>query len=277
MAKRTNIPTHSLITNSVPCAVEDIAHKNAYNYSKKHRHSYFEIILIKEGGGKQWIDFQEISLKDNSCYIILPKQVHLLKRDPETSGRVIQFSEDLVVHANLLGMLNGLDNPILFEEDARQFDSIFLFSRSAITILERNNSFQASAIEGFLQMMAFHLLGETTRSSISRESLHHQFTQLVEEHYHQWHHISNYIEALGVSESKLGKITRKHLGSTPLQVVHNRILLEAKRLIFFEDQSIKEISYQLGFNYPSNFAHFIKKKTGHTPTEMQKQAKRMNS
>ena len=52
------------------------------------------------------------------------------------------------------------------------------------------------------------------------------------------------------------------------QVIHNRILLEAKRLLLFEEITHKEISYQLGFDSPPSFSAFIKSKTGYSPSEL---------
>ncbi|MFN5318711.1 MAG: helix-turn-helix domain-containing protein [Bacteroidia bacterium] len=56
-----------------------------------------------------------------------------------------------------------------------------------------------------------------------------------------------------------------------MQVIHNRILLEAKRLLLFEKGSHKEIAYDLGFDSPASFSAFIKLKTGHAPSELAKQ------
>jgi len=56
-----------------------------------------------------------------------------------------------------------------------------------------------------------------------------------------------------------------------LQVIHNRILLEAKRMLLFEEIAHKEIAFQLGFDSPASFSLFIKNKTGFTPSELNQQ------
>ena len=80
-----------------------------------------------------------------------------------------------------------------------------------------------------------------------------------------------YIDKLASTEKKLAEITKKYTGLSPLQVIHNRILLEAKRLLLFEDRTHKEIAYQLGFDSPASFSNFIKSKTGLAPKELTKQ------
>ncbi len=59
------------------------------------------------------------------------------------------------------------------------------------------------------------------------------------------------------------------MGLTPLQVIHKRILLEAKRQLVFEEKQHKEIAYNLGFDSPASFSAFVKKKTGLTASEIQ--------
>src|SRR6187431_2802544 len=74
--------------------VEPLDYPNPYDYKTPHRHDYFEIILIKEGGGNQLIDFTQTELKANSIYAIYPRQIHLLKRDT-AQGLIMQFRKDI--------------------------------------------------------------------------------------------------------------------------------------------------------------------------------------
>jgi len=278
MSKREIIPIHTLNPNNAFFAIEDLEHENKYDFKETHRHGYFEIIFMVKGGGQQWVDFNQIELKDNSCSIILPKQVHLLKRKKETKGVVIQFTEEIINDANLFGMLQVLDEVILFEENPKYFKEVGNYILLLQNILSTKAPFYKSSLQGVVQSLLYQLLGYTSMvKSYSNDNLLSKFLQLVELHYCDWHTVSMYKESLVVSEVKLGKVTKKHLGHSPLQFIHNRILLEAKRLIFFQEKSIKEISFDLGFSYPSNFAHFIKSKTGFTASQLQKQARELNS
>jgi AraC family transcriptional activator of pobA len=95
-----------------------------------------------------------------------------------------------------------------------------------------------------------------------------RFQQLLEEKFLETHAVQEYAEELQTTEKKISTLTKKHLGLSPLQVIHNRILLEAKRLLLFEKTSYKEIAYHLGFDSPASFSQFIKNKTGLTPSEL---------
>jgi len=64
------IVTHNLESSHAPVQIRRIAHKNHYDFSKLHRHNYFEILFFHKGGGDNLIDFQKYEVKDNGCYII---------------------------------------------------------------------------------------------------------------------------------------------------------------------------------------------------------------
>jgi AraC family transcriptional regulator, transcriptional activator of pobA len=97
------------------------------------------------------------------------------------------------------------------------------------------------------------------------------FQQQLEIQFRDNHQVSKYASALNTTEKKLAGITKKYIGQSPLQVIHNRLLLEAKRLLLFEDIAHKEIAFQLGFDSPASFSLFIKNKTGFTPSELNRQ------
>jgi AraC family transcriptional activator of pobA len=58
-----------------------LAHKNPYDFTQVHRHTYYELLLFEKGLGTQLIDFKTFELKDYSAYLVFPDQAHLLKRD----------------------------------------------------------------------------------------------------------------------------------------------------------------------------------------------------
>jgi AraC-like DNA-binding protein len=94
-----------------------------------------------------------------------------------------------------------------------------------------------------------------------------QFNVLVEEHYKTKRRVSDYAQLLFKSPKTLSNIFRLHVGSSPLKVIHQRVLVEAKRYLFFTDKTIKEISAELGFEEPTQFSKFFKKHLGTTPLE----------
>lgn len=93
------------------------------------------------------------------------------------------------------------------------------------------------------------------------------FKELVDEKYHILKSVSHYAKLLSVSEKRLNQATSATLGKTPKQMIDERVLLEAKRLLNHTHLSIKEIGFALGFEEPTNFIKYFRRHTAKTPVE----------
>ena len=94
-----------------------------------------------------------------------------------------------------------------------------------------------------------------------------EYNYLVEKHYKEYASVSDYARMLFKSPKTLSNIFKKHIDKSPLQIINERRLLEAKRLIRYTDLSVQEISDELLFNDVQAFSHFFKKHTKETPTK----------
>ena len=97
-----------------------------------------------------------------------------------------------------------------------------------------------------------------------------KFNLLVENHYRREHQVKFYAELLFKSPKTLSNVFALYNNKSPLLVIQQRVLLEAKRLLFYTDKTSKEIAYDLGFENANHFSKFFKKHTGQVPTEFKK-------
>jgi AraC-like DNA-binding protein len=79
-----------------------------------------------------------------------------------------------------------------------------------------------------------------------------------------------YAALLYVTPNNLNMLCKQLLGKAAGEVIRDRILLEAKRLLVNVDISIAEIAYKLSFTDHAHFTKFFKKETGETPDEFRK-------
>lgn len=96
------------------------------------------------------------------------------------------------------------------------------------------------------------------------------FHLLVEKHFKTAHRISFYAEQLYKSPKTISNLFALYSELTPQQVIHNRIIAEAKRLLMYTDWSVKEIAGTLGFEDAAHFSRFFSNQTGLTATEFRK-------
>ncbi|WP_203229301.1 helix-turn-helix domain-containing protein [Paenimyroides tangerinum] len=89
-----------------------------------------------------------------------------------------------------------------------------------------------------------------------------KFSVLVELNYKKEQGLKFYADNLNKSPKTLSNIFSLLKQQTPLNIIHNRIILEAKRYLNYTDKTAKEIAFELGFEDVSNFSRFFKRNTG---------------
>lgn len=98
------------------------------------------------------------------------------------------------------------------------------------------------------------------------------FNILVDTHFRKEHAVGFYAQKLFKSPKTLSNNFAK-FEKSPLQIIHDRIILEAKRLLIYTDKSAKEIAYQIGFEDASHLSRMFKRHTSLSPSEFKKQLK----
>lgn len=111
---------------------------------------------------------------------------------------------------------------------------------------------------------------DTLRIPGSELDIFRDFSRLLEIHFREKHNVADYAELLHMAPKTLTH-KFKHLNlESPNQFIINRILLEAKRLLFYTDKPVKEIAYDLGYEDPAYFNRLFTNKTGNTPANFKK-------
>ena len=93
------------------------------------------------------------------------------------------------------------------------------------------------------------------------------FHFLVEQHFKTKHSVGDYADLLFKSPKTLSNLFSKVSDKSPLQIIHERKTLEAKRLLRYTDMPIKEIAYELGFEDLQTFSRFFKKVEKISPSD----------
>jgi AraC family transcriptional regulator, transcriptional activator of pobA len=92
-----------------------------------------------------------------------------------------------------------------------------------------------------------------------------KFLGKIEETYTQLHEVAAYADMLNISAGHLSELVKEQSGKPAIVHIHERLILEAKRLLFHSDYAIKEIAFRLGFEDASYFNRFFKRLTTYTP------------
>lgn len=98
-----------------------------------------------------------------------------------------------------------------------------------------------------------------------------KFNTLIEIHFRHKHKVADYADLLNKSPKTLANAFKQFHQKSPLHIIHERLELEAKRLLRYTDKTTKEIAYELGFDDASKFSRFFKTQTGEYPTIFKEQ------
>jgi len=95
----------------------------------------------------------------------------------------------------------------------------------------------------------------------------YEFLKLMETHYLQQTESAFYAENMGISDKRLNQILKQKLNRTAKQIIQQRQITEAKRLLIRSASTVKEIGFELGFNSLSSFSRFFKNSVGESPSK----------
>ena len=97
-----------------------------------------------------------------------------------------------------------------------------------------------------------------------------RFIEMVESNYKSRFSVSKYATLLSISTKTLTDLTNKIVFKTPSLLIHQRVILEAQRLLTHSSLNVNQIAYQLGFDDPSYFVKYFKKHTKSSPSDFRK-------
>ena len=254
-------------------------HKDLYF---PHKHTFYHLVLFTKGGGKHSIDFKTFDVTPYQIYFMIPGQVHSWNFEGDVDGYVIHFTlpffQSFLLKNEYLEQFpffSGLiDDAVIQIEPSLQQGIISLFE-NIITESENPARMGMDMIRTLL-LQIFILLNRTNTDNKEQQlpaynyTLLKTFQKLIEKNFATLKLPKDYAELLYITPNHLNAICNDLLGISAGEVIRNRILLEAKRLLINLDLSVAEIGYRLNFSDNSYFTKFFKKYAGSTPEEFRK-------
>lgn len=137
-----------------------------------------------------------------------------------------------------------------------------------------NHQFSQSIIKTYIQLILAICSKQKSgfeNSSEINEKLPNknaaEFQKLLEGNFRKEKELSFYSDKLNIANNTLSKVIKKEFGKTPSQLMNERIILEAKKLLHLTYRSIKEIASDLGFDDEFYFSRYFKKSVGCSPKQ----------
>ncbi|MBV9389442.1 MAG: helix-turn-helix domain-containing protein [Chroococcidiopsidaceae cyanobacterium CP_BM_ER_R8_30] len=258
--------------------------KNKQNIRSSHRHSFYQIIWVTRGRGAHLIDFNTYPIEPFTLYFLSPGQVHEWKLTEAVFGYIIAFTnkffssslQDTSLLSELPYFYITNTQPLLCvgNEQAAIFNNI---------IQRIETEYQASLIDHEAMLSAYlrillieakriYCPNQTTYTVTSSVLITKQFLLLIEENFLTQTFVSEYAKLLGITANHLNETVKRTTGKTAGELIRDRLLLEAKRLLIYSELSISEIAHKLNFEDPAYFGRFFKRYAHCSPSDFRQQA-----
>ncbi|MBA3971490.1 MAG: helix-turn-helix domain-containing protein [Bacteroidetes bacterium] len=278
------IPSHKLIqNNAMPCKVAKLNFSGGHEMDNAHRHNCYQMFLFKKGGGEHMIDFNYYPIEDNSLHFVSEGQVHSLNSNETTDGYVILFTKEIVIMNtadkfifNDFPIFNKSVSPIL-NPDKEMYADLENMLLMMITEFGKDNAYKENILGSYISILLLKsktIITETKeykRTDSSSQELLQKFNNLVEVNFKEYHKVNEYADLLNVTPNHLSETIKKVTGKTAGDIIHERLILEAKRMLLHSSITAKELAYALNFNDPSYFSRFFKANTNLSPEGFRKE------
>ena len=231
-----------------------------------HVHGFYEIIWFQSGSGSHYVDFNRYPISAGSIFFISPGQIHSFDTSHDQQGYVLK------VCTELFDDFADLSCAKVQEKDSAALEMLV---RAMEAELKNEDSLaHKEALQALVKL--FVIMVRRSYEGLSPSTINPQkpsykafqnFRKLIEENYCRLHAVKDYASLLGVSSKTLTLYAGEFSNYTPLELINNRIILEAKRLLRYSILSVKEIAFRLGFDDPSYFGKFFKRIVKQSPAD----------
>lgn len=242
-------------------------------------------ILYLPAGYQLTVDFNVYTTTQNSLFFVAPNQFMHIETVGQEAGHMIFYNRDfycIQIHdaevacdGLLFNNINKMPMVKVTDEEIASIDPVFNCIDEEFGL---NDTSQEEMIRTYLKQLLIKStriwkkqhLGQELLQSNSEVDFFRRFSVLVDAYYKEKHSVADYADLLSMAAKTItNKFKRLNLPQ-PNEVIKDRIMLEAKRLLIHTSMTAKEIAYELGYEDPAYFSRQFLQKTGESPSNFKK-------
>ena len=285
------LPTYSIPTlKDTPSSLKDFVADHFAHYLEEHKnlhfphkHSFYHLVYFSEGAGSHSIDFISFPVEAGQIYFMIPGQVHTWDFKAQPDGYIVNFSEQYINaliadprYLDQFSFFSGFANEQVINipgESRKEVEQILeAVVREGNSTNELKDDYaRAALVQLFILVNRYAGNGNDKHQSNYNSVLLRNFQKLIDQHYKEKKLTKDYAAMLYVTPNHLNALSKDLTGRPAGELIRDRILLEAKRLLVNAKMTISEIALELDFADNSYFSKFFKKYEGVTPEVFRKQ------
>ncbi|HUH88737.1 MAG TPA: helix-turn-helix domain-containing protein [Pusillimonas sp.] len=290
MATQALVPVYQLYGENEHWPTPDMVHCELIaDRSKLHdwqiklhqHHGLMQLLYLKGGDARVGLDGRYQDMHAGQLVVVPQMCVHGFRFAPNAVGHVVTLGYPL---ANRLAQ--GIDDagllPVLPHvhtvrpEQSTRIDMLFDILQEEYLC---NRPDRSALIESMLTTLLVWVRRQMHTSALEpaqaadRGRRHFStFNELIEKHYAEQWPVERYARQIGITPAHLNNLCRQIVGHSALELIHQRVVLAAKRNLVYTSMTISVVSHTLGFSDPAYFTRFFKREVGVSPREFRRQA-----
>lgn len=235
--------------------------------------------FMARGSARATIDITEHEFNENDLLMIQPGTFLLIH----------EFSDDALVYYFLFSSSfiekNTFSNRLSMvprnipQMVVRVPDQNVPIIKGMVNLMMQASNCQPSMLTTAKMIPIFNLLNasyveyaakhqqQSTQPQDRRTEILQEYSNLVMKHYAEWHHVSEYADAMHLTLPHLCSTIKSVSGRTAGDMIIDAIMTDAKSQLKITNLQVKEIALSLGFENVAFFNRFFKAHTGMTPKE----------
>ncbi len=254
-----------------------------------HSNAFFQILILEEGEGRYFVGLEQFSIVAPCVCFIFPRQISSLALSAEARGQVLMFDESIFCSAILSQELREYNvdlyqkvNYVAFSDKQAQFAEICDMVQHIASLARPLNNIRQIELKFLVKIIIFKIIDAVADHAFagvqdSDLDTYLSFRKLIDERYSQLRKVEQYCQLLAITAKKLNSLCKKYAHNTALELIHDRLSLEIKKRLIFEDAPLKEIAYELGFESQSALNKFIAAKFSCSPSQLKSKLRQENT
>jgi len=283
-----NVPVFKLYGDRLQWTTPDLLHcesiperSRLHDWEiKPHRHGdLVQLLYVRSGWAVIEIEGIQTRLEQPAIQVVPPLCIHGFHFSEQVEGYILTLAAPLAsqLEAQLDALQPLLGTAVLYPigNDLPYLDALFEAINSDYLRPAPARELQLHSLIGLIGVWLRRQVDNRQRQAPSPgQGCLQAFSSLIEAHFREQLSIEQYANRVGVTPAHLNNLTRRFTGFTAQEMVHQRLLLEAKRQLIYTALSAKQIAEGLGFSEPAYFSRFFKRLTGLSPKAFRSQDKR---
>jgi AraC family transcriptional activator of pobA len=244
-----------------------------------HAHSdLVQLLYVQSGQATLHVEGVTRQVESAVLQVIPALSVHRFSFAPDIQGYVLSLAQPLAEQLSATLASPALSVAHCHGVDVDQRTQLDLLFAAISDEYAQHKPDRDAMLQALISMLSIWLgrrslaLSSPQISAQERGREHLQaFTRLVGVHFRQHWSIEHYAQQLNISAAWLNSLCRRLTDQSALQIINQRLLLEAKRDLVYTTLTINQVSDRLGFSEPAYFSRFFKRCTGQSPRQFRRQ------